>query len=73
MMVTGRIKQLVRDRGFGFITADDGSDIFFHSSGVLGIPFDSLRPGQRVSFDIEAGTKGPRAVHVQLEGAVPPR
>jgi len=73
MMATGNIKQLVRNRGFGFITADDGREIFFHHSGVEGTPFESLRQGQRVSFDVEQGQKGPRAVHVQLADPVPSR
>ena len=73
MMVTGRIKRLVRDRGFGFITMDDGSNIFFHQSGLQGASFESLREGQRVSFDLEQGQKGPRAVHMQLAATVPLR
>jgi cold shock protein len=53
MMATGKIKQLVRNHGFGFITADDGREVFFQHSGVEGTPFESLRQGQRVSFDVE--------------------
>jgi len=72
-MTMGKVKRLVPDRGFGFITADDGRDIFFHQSGIQGTPFESLRAGQRVSFDVEQGPKGPRAVHVQVADAVPSR
>jgi cold shock protein len=69
-MATGKVKRLVQERGFGFITADDGREIFFHRSEVQGTTFEALREGQRVSFDVEKGQKGPRAVHVQMgEGA----
>ena len=49
-MAEGTIKRLVSDRGFGFITQDDGSEIFFHRSKVTG-SFDSLSEGQRVSYE----------------------
>src|SRR5687768_2240591 len=65
IMATGKVKRLVQERGFGFISADDGREIFFHRSGVEGTTFEALREGQRVSFDVEKGQKGPRAVHVQ--------
>jgi len=71
-MTTGKVKRLVQERGFGFITADDGREIFFHRSGVEGTTFESLREGQRVSFDVEKGQKGPRAVHVQVAEAGKP-
>jgi CspA family cold shock protein len=72
IMTTGKVKRLVQERGFGFITADDGREIFFHRSGVEGTTFESLREGQRVSFDVEKGQKGPRAVHVQVAEAGKP-
>jgi CspA family cold shock protein len=65
-MATGKVKRLVQERGFGFIAADDGREIFFHRSGVEGTRFEVLREGQRVSFEVERGQKGPRAVRVQL-------
>lgn len=61
----GRIKRLIRDRGFGFITAEDGTEIFFHRSGLEGIEFDALVEGTDVGFDLEKGPKGPRAVKVR--------
>jgi CspA family cold shock protein len=73
MMATGKVTRLLPDRGFGFITADDGREIFFHRSAVQGTPFGSLRVGQRLSFDVEQGKKGPGAVHVQVADAVPSR
>jgi cold shock protein len=69
IMATGKIKRLVQERGFGFISADDGREIFFHRSGVEGTTFEMLREGQRVSFDVEKGQKGPRALHVHLAEA----
>jgi CspA family cold shock protein len=65
-MPQGTVKRLARDRGFGFITGDDGIEYFFHRSATRG-DFDSLREGQRVSFQVEAGLKGPRASSVRIE------
>ncbi len=65
-MATGTVKKLVGDRGFGFITAQDGSELFFHHSAVQGAAFDSLTEGQTVEFDTERGDKGPRAANVRV-------
>ncbi len=65
-MSRGTIKKLVSERGFGFITAEDGKDYFFHQTGVEpSLNFDSLRGGEAVTFDIEASDKGPRAIRVR--------
>ena len=64
----GSIVRLVRDRGFGFIKAENGSEVFFHASGVTGsTPFDSLTEGQTVTYEKEQDTRGrgERAVNVQ--------
>ena len=61
----GTIKKVVRDRGFGFIHADDGREIFFHCSSLQQIDFDALKEGEKVEFDVERAEKGPRAVRVQ--------
>ena len=58
-MPAGTIKKLT-DRGFGFITTDDG-ELFFHMSAVQGCTYDSLREGQSVDFTVGRGPKGPRA------------
>lgn len=64
--MTGTVKKLVADRGFGFITAEDGAEYFFHRSGVdASLAFEELAIGERVSFDIERSDKGPRAGHVR--------
>ena len=65
-MPTGTIKKLVSDRGFGFIAADDGTEYFFHRSGLeRDLNFDSLAGGENVEFEIEASQKGPRAFKVR--------
>ncbi|MFC1699587.1 cold-shock protein [Candidatus Omnitrophota bacterium] len=64
-MATGQIKKLVRDRGFGFISTAEGKEIFFHSSGLQGGEFDSLKEGQTLEFEIEQGPKGERAVNIK--------
>lgn len=65
-MHTGKIKKLVRERGFGFISDTDGRELFFHQSGLVEAGFDSLNEGQDVTFEVESSPKGPRAVNVTL-------
>jgi len=65
-MANGTVKKLVSDRGFGFITAEDGKDYFFHRDGLdSSIDFDRLVGGEKVAFEIESSPRGPRAVKVQ--------
>ena len=65
-MSSGTIKKLVSDRGFGFITAEDGKDYFFHRDGLdSSLDFDRLVGGEKVNFDVESSPRGPRAVKVQ--------
>jgi CspA family cold shock protein len=64
-MEVGRIKK-VTDRGFGFITATDGKEVFFHRSECQSVAFDSLSEGQEVSYERESDVKGPRARNVRL-------
>ena len=63
-MAEGTIKRLT-DRGFGFIDAGEGKEIFFHMSAVEGTSFDQLREGQKVEFVSGEGPKGPRAENVK--------
>ncbi|MDD5746501.1 MAG: cold shock domain-containing protein [Candidatus Omnitrophica bacterium] len=65
-MHTGKIKKLVRDRGFGFINDTDGREIFFHQSSLVGSSFDGLTGDEAVEFEIEKSPKGPRAVNVSI-------
>ena len=63
--MTGQIKKLVSDKGFGFITAEGlAKDLFFHSNSLSGVSFTDLREGDTVSFDTEDTPKGPAAVNV---------
>ncbi|MEW5982290.1 MAG: cold shock domain-containing protein [Acidobacteriota bacterium] len=64
--MNGTVKRVVTDRGFGFIATDSGEEYFFHRDQLLsGLDFDTLRQGDRVTFEKQAGPKGPRAVAVQ--------
>ena len=65
-MPSGTVKWFSDEKGFGFITPDDGSkDLFVHQSGIAGDGFRSLTEGAKVTYEAEAGDKGPRAVDVQ--------
>jgi CspA family cold shock protein len=64
--MTGSIKKIISDKGFGFITAEGmAKDLFFHSNSLVGVSFDELREGDSVSFETENSPKGPSAVNVQ--------
>ena len=64
-MATGTVKWFNDDKGFGFITPDDnGKDLFVHHTGINSQGFRSLTEGSRVSYEAEAGDKGPKAVNV---------
>ena len=65
-MATGTIKKVVADRGFGFITADDEKEYFFHRNSLdSSLDFDRLNGGEKVEFEIEQSPKGPRANRVR--------
>ena len=64
-MATGTVKWFSDDKGYGFITPDEGGrDLFVHYSGVAGDGFKSLPEGAKVTYEEEAGDKGPKAVNV---------
>ena len=63
-MAEGTIKRLT-DRGFGFIDTGGGPDLFFHMSAVQDVSYDQLTEGQRVSYTMGEGPKGPRAENVK--------
>jgi cold shock protein len=59
-MANGTVKWFNESKGFGFITSEDGSDVFVHYSSIQSNGFKSLAEGDRVSFDTENGPKGPQ-------------
>ena len=63
-MAEGIIKRLT-DRGFGFIATGKEKDLFFHSSSLQGVTFEELREGQKVSYTVGQGKKGPCAENVK--------
>jgi len=63
-MSEGKVKWFNANKGFGFIEKDGGGDLFVHFNAIQSSGFKTLNEGQRVSFDIENGPKGPSAVNV---------
>ena len=64
--MTGTIKKLVSEKGFGFISSPElAKDIFFHSNSLVDVTFDELKEGEAVSFDSEESPKGMNAVNVK--------
>ena len=65
-MANGIVKWFNDRKGYGFIEQEDGPDVFVHHTGINGAGFKSLQEGDRVTFDIEEGRKGPAAVNVTV-------
>jgi CspA family cold shock protein len=63
-MAEGIVKWFSDQKGYGFIERDDDKDVFVHHSAISGSGFKTLAEGDRVSFDVEEGTKGPVAKNV---------
>ncbi len=63
-MAEGKVKWFNESKGFGFITSEDNVDVFVHYSSIEGNGFKTLVEGDNVSFEIEQGPKGPKAINV---------
>lgn len=66
-MSRGTVKWFNGEKGFGFITDEDGQDIFVHFSGIVAEGFKTLADGQKVTFEVTEGQRGPQAVNVVAE------
>jgi len=66
IMANGTVKWFNERKGYGFIEQDEGSDIFVHHTGIQGSGFKTLKEGDRVTFEVEEGPKGLRAVNVSV-------
>ena len=64
-MNKGTVKWFNAQKGYGFITGEDGSDVFVHFSGIISEGFKSLEEGQEVSYDVTDGPKGKQAINVK--------
>ncbi len=64
--MSGTVKWFNSDKGFGFITGDDGVDVFAHFSQINADGFKTLEEGQKVSFDVTQGPKGPQAENITV-------
>jgi CspA family cold shock protein len=68
-MATGTVKWFSSEKGYGFITPEDGTkDLFVHFSGIEGEGYKSLTEGQKVEYEVVQGQKGPQAANVKLMG-----
>ncbi|GEB09571.1 cold-shock protein [Lactococcus lactis] len=63
-MANGTVKWFNATKGFGFISSEDGQDLFAHFSAIQSDGFKSLDEGQKVEFDVEEGQRGPQAVNI---------
>ncbi len=67
-MIKGTVKWFNAEKGFGFITSEEGNDVFVHFSQIKKDGFKSLEEGEQVEFEIVDGQKGPQAANVQVVG-----
>jgi CspA family cold shock protein len=67
-MTTGTVKWFNPEKGFGFITQEEGPDVFVHFSAIQGDGYRNLEENQKVEFDVSQGQKGPQASNVRVVG-----
>lgn len=65
-MANGTVKWFDDRKGYGFIAQEGGPDVFVHHSGINGVGFKTLKEGDKVTFEVEQGKKGPAAVNVTV-------
>ncbi|MBU1863244.1 MAG: cold-shock protein [Candidatus Omnitrophica bacterium] len=65
-MMKGTVKWFNNEKGFGFITPEEGQDAFVHHSAIQGDGYKSLNEGQAVEFEVQQGDKGPKAINVTI-------
>lgn len=64
-MFKGTVKRIFREKGFGFISAEDGREIFFHRSELQNMDMDNLQEGDHLEFGVTKGAKGPQAIDIK--------
>ena len=64
MATRGKVKWFNETKGYGFISRDEGQEVFVHFSAIQGDGYRTLREGQEVEFEVQDGEKGPQALHV---------
>ena len=64
-MIQGTVKRIFRDKGFGFIKAIDGREVFFHQSELFNLELQALEEGDSLTFDVVKGKKGPQATNIK--------
>jgi CspA family cold shock protein len=67
-VATGTVKWFSAEKGYGFISQEDGPDVFVHFSAIQGEGYRNLEENQKVEFDVTQGQKGPQAANVRLVG-----
>ncbi|MEX0991954.1 MAG: cold-shock protein [Actinomycetota bacterium] len=65
-MATGTVKWFSAEKGYGFITGEDGTDVFVHFSSIQSEGFKTLEEGQKVEYEVTSGDKGPQASNVRV-------